>query len=96
MVRRAPAEPRAVPVAVGDHLHLALEGAGSCEREARLLCPVSLLPGKMDGAAAHASGSPQSIINNLLLSKPIRKNEGHCQEAFLSFEKLSKWKVRLI
>lgn len=73
---RLPPVPRTVPVAMGGHLHLALERVGSCERGEPPLCPAlsfSLLPEKMDGGSTRANGSPQSIINNLLLSKPVRQ-----------------------
>jgi hypothetical protein len=55
-------------VALGDHSYLALESRLLYKEDLPLPSTASLLSGKMDGKP----DSP-SIINNLSLSKPIRK-----------------------
>lgn len=68
--------PRTVPVGPGDRLCLALEREAPYEKRggpsAQLCLPLHSL-GRWMVAGTQASWSPQSIINNLLLSKPIRK-----------------------
>lgn len=50
--------------------------ASPWERGAGASPALSLPPGKMDGGRHAGELSPQSIMNNLLLSKPIRKMKG--------------------
>lgn len=68
--------PRTVPAGVGERLCWAPGREGPYEKRAgpsAQLCLSLRSLGRWMVAGTQASWSPQSIINNLLLSKPIRK-----------------------